>query len=358
LLAVTVVGMTAACGKKAPPRPPEPRGPFPPTEVRARQLGGIVEVAFGVPQARSENPAQQPVLAELVRVEYGPGFEAPPDPDAFRRRARVVNFLEGAPLEAGARMRLTDPTWRQLGDQGVGWTLRYAVRVRDRRGRPSPLVVATDLVAVVPRAPPRELVAEPTADGIRLAWRPPTSEGAYRYAIYRADVADRSFPEQPLNGQPLDTSDYLDSSVEIGKTYRYEVRSIAGDPPPYRESTGSTPVTLVAEDRFAPSAPLGLVAVQEGEAVRLFWDPGPERDVSGYRVYRRVESSSWEQIGPNRVEEPLHLDADVRSHQRMTYRVTAVDRANPPNESEPSESVELLIADERPGDAPSAEREP
>ena len=357
LLAVVTAATTAACGKKAPPKPPEPRGPFPPVEVRARQTGDRVDVAFGVPQARSDNPAQQPSRAELVRVEYAPGLEAPADPDAFRRRGRVVATVEGSPLQPGARMILVDPTWSRLDDGGAGWTLRYAVRVRDRRSRPSPLVVAPDLVPVAGLLPPRELSAEATADGVRLAWRAPADEGDFHYDIYRADEEDRGFPEQPLSSFPLDTPEYFDSTVEIGKTYRYEVRTAAGDGPPYRESFGSGPAMVVAEDRFAPSVPQGLVAVQEGDAVRLFWDPGVERDVSGYRVYRRVESSSWERIGPNPVEEPLYLDVDVKPRQRVTYRVTAVDRANPPNESEASETVDLLIADAVPEPATDADRD-
>jgi hypothetical protein len=88
--------------------------------------------------------------------------------------------------------------------------------------------------------------------------------------------------------------------------------------------------------------------------VRLFWDPGTERDVSGYRVYRRVQSSSWERIGPNPVIEPLYLDAAVNPGERLSYRVTAVDRSTPPNESPPSETVELVVAGEASGPVPDA----
>ena len=78
--------LATACGKKGSPLPPLPRGPFPPENVAARQIGDRVLVGFDVPVARGDKPAQQPVRAELVRVEYSPGLEPPVDADAFRRR--------------------------------------------------------------------------------------------------------------------------------------------------------------------------------------------------------------------------------------------------------------------------------
>jgi hypothetical protein len=308
-------------------------------------------VALRVPEPRGSHPAQQPARAELVRVEYGPGLEAPSDPDAFRRRGTVVRVLGGDPLPSGSRATIDDPSWTRLADAGVGWTLRYAVRVRDHRGRPSPLVVARDLVTVAIPSPPRGLTAEPTADGIRAAWIPPAEDGSYRYNLYRAE-AEAPLPERPLNGQPLETPEFLDASVEIGKTYRYGVRTAIGDAPPFSESGTSAEVTVVAEDRFAPAAPEGLVAVQEGKAIRLFWDPGRERDLEGYRLYRRTGSSSWERTGPSIVPESIYLDTDVEPGQRMIYRVTAVDRASPPNESPPSSTVEVLVAEDRGGSDP------
>jgi len=315
---------------------------------QVRQLGAEMVVAFQIPEPRGSHPAQEPARAELVRVEYGPGLEAPADPDTFRRRGTVVRVFGANPLQPGTRATLDDPSWTQLSGGGVGWTLRYAVRVRDHRGRPSPLVVARDIVTVAIPDPPRGLAAEPTADGIRVVWSPPAAEGSFRYSLYRAEDED-DYPERPLNGQPLETPEFLDTAVEIGKTYRYGVRTSVGDPPPFTESATSAEVIVIAEDRFAPAAPEGLVAVQEGEAIRLFWDPGQERDIEGYRVYRRIGSSSWERVGPSLVPEPLYLDTEVEPGQRVVYRVTAVDRASPPNESPTSSTMEVLVAEDRGG---------
>ncbi len=119
---------------------------------------------------------------------------------------------------------------------------------------------------------------------------------------------------------------------------------------PHRESANSETISVLAEDRFAPRAPSGLVAVQEGTAVRLFWDPNPERDLRGYRVFRRSlapgRETDWERIGPDPVERPLYLDAEIEIGQHLAYRVVAVDRATPPNESRPSGEVEIELLGE------------
>ena len=332
----------AACGKRGPPLLPEPRGPLPPLEVAARQFGEQIIVAFEVPQPRGPRVAQQPVRAELVRVDYAPGVEAPPDPDAFRRRGDVVAIREDQPLDSGARLQLADSS-----QVAVGWTLRYGVRVLDRRGRSSPLVVARDLVPVEPPPAPSGLSAEATADGVRLTWKPPAGLENSRFNLYRSQSGEVP-AERPLNAAPLTTPEFLDSEVEVGRTYEYQIRTTAADEPPFRESASNPTVSVLAQDRFAPAAPQGLVVVQEGSAVRLFWNPNEERDLSGYRVYRRKRGGEWIRIGPDPVTESLYLDDAVSVGDQLAYYITAVDRASPPNESSPSETAEVNLAAEPP----------
>ncbi len=345
-LAVLATVVLAGCGKPGPPQPPEPRGPFPASGVTARQLGSTVVVAFEVPRPRGSRPAQQPARAELVRVEYAPGIQTTTDTDVFRRRGRTVAVVEAVPLVPGQRVRVADASLDGAGEPALdGWTLRYGVRVLDARGRPSPLVVARDLVPVDPPPPPAGLRGEATADGIRLTWTPVAGVAAPRYNVYRW-APDRPVPEQPLNATPLAAAEFLDPGVETGSRYAYEVRTTLTAELPYRESAPSATAEVLAEDRFAPAAPTGLVAVQEGPAVRLFWDPNGERDLDGYRVYRSRPSGAWERVGPETVQQALFLDGDVRAGDAFRYRVTAVDRATPPNESEPSPAVELdIVAD-------------
>jgi len=334
-----------ACGKRGSPRPPLPRGPRPPGGVAARQIGHRAVVGFDVPQPKGTKPSQQPVRAELVRVTYQPGFQPPADPDAFRRRGDFVGQIAADPMEPGSRLFLEDLRLGELTDGGTGWTLRYAVRVRDRRGRTSPLVIAEDLELLDSAPAPRDLSVEPTADGVRLVWRPPEGEQTYTYNIYRSHP-EAPWPEEPLNPAPLAATEYLDREVTTGERYTYTVRVSLSLERPYREGEPSGTREILAEDRFAPGAPQGLVAVQEGRAVRLFWNPNPERDLAGYRVSRSVDGDAWSRVGPPTIETPSFLDSDVEVGHRVAYRVEAIDRAEPANVSEPSPSVEIAVVAE------------
>jgi hypothetical protein len=272
------------------------------------------------------------------------------DANAFRRRGELINRREGDPLQPGDTLTLGDPELASLTGGGVGHTVRYGILVRDRRGRPSPLVVAKDLIILQAVAAPGNLRGEPTADGIRLVWEPPVGGDGVHYNLYRPEEVSTAL-DSPLNRKPLSTADYLDNTVETGHTYTYFVRAVLADGRPYRESEDSASITLDAEDLFPPAAPRGLVAVQEGNAVRLFWDPNPERDLRGYRVYRRQiegqQEGDWMPVGPDPVESPAFLDDDVRVGQRWLYRITAIDRSTPPNESLPSsEPVDIELLEE------------
>ena len=108
----------AGCGEKGPPRPPEPRGPFPPDRVNARQVGPGAFIGFVVPVARGDKAGQQPVRVELIRVSYSPDVEPTLDANSFRRRGEVVNTLDGDPLKSGTTMTISDPrcdVWRREG---------------------------------------------------------------------------------------------------------------------------------------------------------------------------------------------------------------------------------------------------
>lgn len=349
-LLLTCAATVLACGKAGPLQPPAPRGPLPASAVEARQIGDRVEIALTVPQPRGHEPSQTVHRTEILRVAYPGGRTPPVEPDALRVRGDVVVSVEDDQSKPGDRIVIADPTVSQLADGGIGWTLRYGVRVRDRRGRPSPLVVAKDLATVPPVSAPRALSGQASADGVRLTWEAPDGAPSATYNVYRGPV-DGKPSERPLNVQPLSSRDELDASVEAGKTYRYVVRAVAAEGPPYRESASSNELVVDASDRFAPAAPSGLVAVQEGPGVRLLWNPGSETDLEGYRIYRKFGEAAFERIGGDIVRQPSFLDSDVAPGTLATYRVTAVDRAVPTNESAPSAEVQLrVVAD--PGAAP------
>lgn len=341
--------LATGCGKKGSPVAPVPRGPRPPEAVAVRQVGPDVVVRFTVPESRGDRPSQEPRVAELVRVALPPGQPSTADPDAFRRRGELAGLLEGDPLAAGVRAELRDDTAGGAAGRYEGWSLRYGVRVRDRKGRASTLVATDEIVPLSPRPGPTGVSAVVASDGVRLIWSAPDG-GERLYNVYRA-TDDGPFPETPIHGAPLASTEFVDTDARSGETYRYVVRELLGDGAPVREGPTSPEVRVEALDRQAPSRPVGVIGVQEAAAARLFWDPNSERDVAGYRVYRRVGDEPWSPVPLAEIRETLFLDVDVRVGQRIAYRVAAFDRAEPPNESEPSEEAIVVVAPD-PGGRP------
>ena len=342
---LALLSLLFSCGKTGPLRPPAPRGPFPPGSVESRQIGEGVEIAFTLPKPRGDAKSQALARVEVLRVAYPRGVPPPTDPDAFRLRGELVAQVDPTAATPEGRFVLPDAGLDSLADRGIGWTLRYGVRVKDQNGRSSPLVVAHDLVTVTPKPAPAGLKAEATADGIRLSWTVPEGVDEPRFNVYRGPLPGL-LDEKPLNLQPLESPDYLDTTATVGQRYRYVVRTIAADGPPYRESGSSPAADVDASDRFAPAAPAALVAVQEGKAVRLLWNPGAERDLDGYRVCRRRPDGSWALLTQDVIRQPSFLDPDVTAGDTLVYRVTALDRAQPPNESEPSEETTVVVGSE------------
>ncbi len=331
----------AGCGKRGIPLPPEPRGPFAPGDVELRQIGGSVLVSFEPPAPRSRSkPSQSVTRAFLVRVELEDRGDAP-DPDRFHRRGETIRKVDLDPEAAGSRVTLVDP-FSEDRIRSAGW-FWYGVRVEDRRGRSSPLVVAGSIRPVRPPVRPPAPRTEMTAEGVRLRWAAERSgKEKQPVNIYRS-LLGRKTGRRPINDSPIAGGEYLDTAVEVGETYRYVLRTVAGRNP-FQESESSPPAEVHAVDLFPPVPPTRPVAVQEGAAVRLFWDPNQEKDLAGYRIYRKVGDGEWKALPGNLITGTSWVDQDVSAGNRVAYRVTALDRAKPPNESGYSEEVSVLIA--------------
>ncbi len=339
LLACCLVPV-AGCGKRGAPLPPEPRGPFAPEEVEIRQIGAGILVSFQVPEPRNrDKPSQQIHRAFLVKVEQAETGQAP-DADSFRRRGDMagVIVLDGA---AEKRQAFVEP----VGAPGAASfpVLWFGVRVEDRRGRSSPLVVAGRIMPVLPLPVPPRPRAEMSATGVRLQWDPLPQDSELPINIYRTVLGGET-ERRPVNATPVTGRDYLDSGVAVGTTYSYILRSAMPGEASYKESESSEAVQVHAVDLFAPEPPTRPVAVQEAATVRLFWDPNAEKDLSGYRIYRSRGEGEWAvlQVGP--VSGTSWVDRDVHPGERYAYRITALDQAAPANESGYSTVAEILVA--------------
>lgn len=114
-------------------------------------------------------------------------------------------------------------------------------------------------------------------------------------------------------------STLVDGPYEIG-AQAFDSAGLSGSP---RRLT----MTL---NRFVPKKPTGLKAGRNGNVVELEWLANPEKDISGYRVYRVASDGSLTQVCPSSGTTPLDAfacqDLNPPASGAVDYKVVAVDR--------------------------------
>ena len=91
-------------------------------------------------------------------------------------------------------------------------------------------------------------------------------------------------------------------------------------------------------DVFPPVPPADLRLFWRTEATELSWRDSASSDVAGYHVYRSgPDGSGFQRLTESPVEQTSYTDATRDPRGAYRYAVTAVDGADPPNESLPSD---------------------
>jgi len=129
----------------------------------------------------------------------------------------------------------------------------------------------------------------------------------------------------------------------------YTVRTVATSATGVRESAPTEAASMTPRDVYPPRAPTGLAVAVEGRVIRVYWFPNDEADLGGYRIYRRQEGSeAFAMVEVVDAAATSFGDGTVLPGVRYDYRVTAIDRADPPNESPPSGEARETVPEGRP----------
>ena len=356
---MVLVALAAAfpgCGKRGPPMPPLRITPRPAHDVRLRQTGPEVVIEAGLSLSRTDGtPLGQGASVRVLRMRTTPTLR-PGVVSArylmamFQKDAKVVGTLTGPALEqAAAAERAVFRDAGALPEARETHLSRfmYGIQVTDEKGERSAFSVPIEIEVVEPPPPAKGLRATTSEGQVRLEWDPgdPSRTGEL-YNIYRRGASEEGEPRMPLNILPIPERAYLDTTFRYGETYRYSVRALPAPPPPLRESEPGAEVEVRPLDTYAPAAPTGLAATVEGSVIKLYWFPNGEADLHGYRIYRRTGGGDFARIGETGAAETSFVDGTAARGVRYDYTVTAVDGAEPPNESPRSEAQsEALPAD-------------
>ena len=316
----------AACGHKGPLLPPVVRVPQPPGDFTCLQRGGRVLLRWTNPESYIDGESLPASGTVEVWVLETPKAEevAPAAAADVEAKGQVVARVEG---KAGGPGEFAYELAPREIDVCV---LSFALRARDPGGRPSAL---TEVCGCAPQAlprPPTDLRVRVFADRLEIGWTAPEASidgrrpaAAAGYLVLRAEEGG-SF--RLLTAEPLEASPFADKDFEFDRPYRYVVRATANAAAPYLTSDDSPVLEVRAKDEFPPGPPRGLVLVAGEGFISLNWEPGPEKDLAGYKVWRRAASEEdFRALTPQPILENAYTDRAVEKGVRYTYTLTAVD---------------------------------
>jgi len=187
-----------------------------------------------------------------------------------------------------------------------------------------------------PPGPPKVfMVLNSTDSALILSWSPKRYYNLKGYNIYRSSISG-VYPTSPVNTEVIKDTFFLDNDLVEGNTYYYVVTSINESG---KEGKRSKELMTLAG---RPMPPTGLVATSTKDKICLAWNHHPEKDVIGYKIYRKTEVGTYELIGTIGL---AGLDTNLcdKSYENGVvyyYAVSAVDDIG--LESFPSDSVYAL----------------
>jgi hypothetical protein len=356
--------LMVACAQTGQPLPPSLELPKPPSDLRASRKGDRVTLTWSEPTLTTDRqsvrylgPTQVCRSSESeITVCGSPAATLPAPPSTTPKRApHHTSQKSGTPPPPPETYTDTMPAAMQQPNPAAEIT--YAVEVLNPDSRGAGLSNRIHVPAIATLAPPNDLSAELTGDGVVLTWTSagesqiiPNASAAnspslqLRYRIYRRDEStgkDAIAGEVPV-GEP-GPAHFTDSGLEWEKTYFYRITGVSiikqPDTEVQVEGDDTPPVRVVAHDIFPPAVPTGLQAAFSGEGQKPFidviWAPVTNADFAGYNIFRSEDGGAAIKLNSELVKSPAYRDFSVTSGKTYTYSVSAVDvRGNESHRSE------------------------
>jgi hypothetical protein len=234
-------------------------------------------------------------------------------------------------------------------DRTVQSGMRYIYRVCTVKGwlNVSDYSNQVSLAWHVPPSAPAEFSVKLIKGGAYLSWQAPSKwtdgralDRELLFRVYRARVTTNKW--EPLSDL-IDSTSYCDLSAKKKFSYRYRVTAVLFYHGTEIEGPSTPEITAQSAVPIPPPAPVGLVAIQSENGVELFWQPETGSEISGYIVYRKGPNGLIDRLNNKPLSLCRFLDRTILPSGLYSYWVVALDKAEPANQSPPSNIVELQI---------------
>jgi hypothetical protein len=349
ILFITVISLTAGCGKRRPPLPPVERVQQRTELLSGTQQGNEVILNWPAPLRNAPDSSVQSIRRiDVYRLAEKPGSPRALTEDDFAARATLIGSVTYDQIRNAGENLIYHDSLELAGEPA---RLRYAVRFVNASGQRAAF---SNFLLIEPAAriaqPPTLSGYDVKEDAITLTWQPPSANidgstplNLLGYNVYRMDESQSSPGDTPINSALVSGTAYADKSFKFGGDYRYIVRAVSlGTEGAQVESLNSNVLSVSPRDTFAPSAPsTPSVAPAASGRLSIFFAANPENDIAGYNVFRSTDpnlpKANWLKLNPTLLTRTSLQDDKVESGKKYYYYVTAVDTAG--NVSPPSEVV-------------------
>lgn len=320
-----------ACGKKAPPIPPERLAPREVRGLAALNTADGIRVSWYAPRRKVNNEPVETLTHFAVLRAQG--------------RSRETCLLPGNPFVNFATVQVADfaaekDTVFSYVDHDVKPGRWYAYRVvaYDGNGNVSDAPANDPLVerGVPPPAAPAPVTG--AGDNFVTLRMPAFPRGVVGWLVYRGDT-DTALPSVPLFPDAVTGPEYADVGLSNGRAYRYAASWVGIYDSFPIEGRLSPWVTAAARDLMPPTVPSSMVGVAIDNGVDLRWERVEEPGVR-YYIYRRPNKEpGFERITPNALSDNTYVDHPPRGS--YVYSVTAIDDAG--NESSRGPETRVIV---------------
>jgi fibronectin type 3 domain-containing protein len=312
-------------------RPPEPPVL---SEAPPARIGAVEGLRTQSGELRSVPLRWDPLLAGDVggyAIERSTASEGP-----FQRIAVVMGRFQTAYTDRGADLAAKIDARESAGDLGDGNTYYYRVRPFDPRGHLGAQVAPSQSGTTAARpAPPTGFRAySQLPRQVALSWEPSADPTVAGYVVERSPSANGTYlPVARLKGRYVTT--FVDRGLGDLRVFYYHVAA-------ENEAGGVSDPSAAARavTKPEPLPPLGVHVAERslGRDV-VAWERNVERDLAGYRVYRRRAAAEQDELVAEVSAETLSVGDDaVGASEKLVYTVVAFDRDG--LESDRSDPVE------------------
>ncbi|MFS1701970.1 hypothetical protein [Alteromonas sp. AMM-1] len=239
----------------------------------------------------------------------------------YRREAGSANWAPVAEVAAGHGGQYTDT--KGLGD---GITYEYAITLYDRLSESARTNIVQKNTKKLPA--PAEFTASGGVKSVHLLWSEVPDNDVTGYRIFRTQG---SLTPETLLDELADVSgrtktqfvDGVDNSkpLQDGQEYHYLVvatNKFGG--------VGVVSETQTAVTKPRPDQAGSPVLTVQASSILVSWEPSNEIDIKQYRLYRRWNNGSWQQLATVPASETQFADSDLKPYAQTSYYVVAEDK--------------------------------